>query len=135
MKSLGIERVFRHHDEWEDHKAGMYAVRYDDPEAGAELARALLADVGDLYAAMSAVTREWPVASEVNLTHVSSNRQAWLGQAACCFACGVPDDVTKQGWHKLTGWQQDAANAVADRVIDEWEAVYHAEGTLWGGGV
>lgn len=132
MNLLAIERVFRHHDQWEDHKAGMYAVRYDDPAAGAELARVLLADVFALEAAMSAVCREWPVATEVNLTHVTSNRQAWLGQAACCFACGVPDDVTKQGWHRLSGMQQAAANAVADQVIAEWEAVYHAEGTLWG---
>jgi len=130
---MKVRRVFHHHDRWEDHQAGLYALRYDNPTEGAELARTLLADTEGLWAAMSAVTREWPRSSEVQLSHTSQNRQAWLGQAACCFVHGVPDDVTKQGWHMLTADQQDAANGVADQVIAEWESQALSVGTFWAG--
>lgn len=82
---------------------------------------ALLADGDELYAAMSAVTREWPNASEHQLSNTERNRRAWLGQAACCYVLGVPDFVVKSAWHTLPTTMQDAANAVADQVIGEWE--------------
>lgn len=116
-----IERVWHHHDKWEDYKAGQYALRYDNEMVGAGLATDLLRDPDGLWAAMSAVIREWPHATAVNLSHTSQNRQAWLGQAACCWNHGVPDFVTKQGWHQLTQDEQNQANDIADSVIAEWE--------------
>ncbi len=117
-----VNRIYHHHDRWEDHRAGMYALVYHGEGDGADLARVLLADETECWAAMEAVVREWPNATEHNLTATGTNRQAWLGQAACCFVHGVPDHVTKMGWHLLTETEQDAANLVADMVIAGWEA-------------
>lgn len=116
-----MKRVYHHHERWEDYKAGQYALSYG-PQAEGELQSArLLADEARLYESMSAVTREWPNATEHNLTNVEQNRRAWLGQAACCFTLGVPDFIVKSGWHTLPSTIQDRANAVADQVIREWE--------------
>lgn len=117
-----IARIYHHHERWEDYAAGQYALRYADKTVGIESSAWLLSEPVELYAAMSAVCREWPNASEHNLTNREQNRQAWLGQAACCFKFGVPDFVVKSAWHTLTEAQQQAANAVADQVMNEWEA-------------
>lgn len=106
---------------WEDYRAGQYALVYRDQAVGIESSAWLLADSAMLGAAMSAVAREWVHAAEHNLTNQERNRRAWLGQAACCFEFGVPDFVVKTAWHQLSSDQQDAANAVADQVIAEWE--------------
>ena len=114
-------RIYHHHDRWEDWRAGQYALTYSRQSEGVALSVALLADDDELYASMSAVTREWPMATEHNLTNVEQNRRAWLGQAACCFAHGVPDFVVKAAWNTLPQPVQDRANGVADTVISEWE--------------
>ncbi len=112
---------YHHHELWEDWKAGLFAVRYDDPETGAQDAATLLRDTDAFYSAGSAVVREWVHSTEVNLTDLGSNRRAWLGQAACCFALGVPDFVTKRAWWTLTDDEKNFANGVADALILEWE--------------
>lgn len=117
-----MTQVFHHHSKWEDYRAGFYALVYGPQAEGAADAAKLLADPDELYAAMSAVSREWPIAAEVNLTNPHTNRQAWLGQAACCFRLGVPEFVTKQGWWLLSDAEREAANAVADQVRAEWES-------------
>lgn len=106
--------------EWEDWKAGMYRdAESIDRERLIRDAAGLLADPNRLAAAMRSVTTEWRFASEANL-HEPPNNRAWLGQAACCFACGTPEDLTRAAWGRLTDSQRIAANRVADRVIDEW---------------
>lgn len=106
---------------WEDYKHGLYALRYDNREQGAQLAIQLLSDPEALWAAMSAVAREWPYAAEHNLSDESHNRRSWLGQAAVCFVHGVPAEVTGAAWWGLTETQRTDANTVADQVINEWE--------------
>lgn len=125
-----MTRVYHHHDKWEDFHAGQYARIYRDQLVGQESAAALLSDPATLYEAMSAVAREWPYATEHNLSNLEQNRRAWLGQAACCREFGLPDFVTKNAWNALTREAQNAANAVAETVIQEWE-MSNAE-TLFG---
>lgn len=106
--------------EWEDWQRGMWR---DVPATQAECliaeAAALLSSPHKLRAAMRDVTTRWPVACEVNLTHDPHNR-AWLGQAACCYAADVPEELTRKAWGLLTDRQRADANAVADAVISEW---------------
>ncbi len=66
----------------------------------------------------------WPFAAEANLTNRSRNRQAWIGQATCCFAYGSAEHQTKEAWHQLTSQEQAAANLAADKVISHWESIY-----------
>lgn len=110
----------RPYTEWEDYKAGMY--QESSPEHRGQLIAAaalLLADQHKLLAAMRSVTIEWRVASDANL-HEYPNNRAWLGQAACCYATGATEDLTRSAWGVLTDQQRVLANAVADQVIDEW---------------
>lgn len=117
-----MKRIFHHYEKWEDWKDGLYALDVQNPEE-ILIARAtrLLRDVDHLRLAMLRVVHRWPNSAEVNLSNTSRNRQAWLGQAAACWACGATEDLTKEAWHRLTIAEQDAANLVADYVIAVWE--------------
>jgi hypothetical protein len=111
----------RPYTDWEDWKAGMYAdASGQTHEQMIEKAVALLGDRHRLFAAMRDVTIEWPRACDANLSEPPNNR-AWLGQAACCFACEVPEDMTRAAWGRLTDDQRLAANRVADEAIGEWQ--------------
>ncbi len=70
---------------------------------------------------MLSVIVSWPVATQHNLSNKSMNRQAWLGQAACCLAEGITEDATRFAWRTLTEQEQNAANDIADYVINKWE--------------
>lgn len=111
----------RPYTEWEDYMAGMYLEPL--PEHREQLIAAaalLLTDQHRLLAAMRSVTIEWRVASDANL-HECPNNRAWLGQAACCYATGATEDLTRAAWGVLTDHHRMLANAIADQVIDEWK--------------
>lgn len=128
-------RVYHRYELWEDFAHGLYRMAlYNSPqeqEELIELARELLIDQAKLWDAMNAVATEWVHAAEVQLTNTTRNRRAWLGQAACCYAYGAPESLTKLAWHRLERAQQDRANAVADHVIATWEANYYPRGSLF----
>lgn len=124
-----LRRVYHHYEQWEDWKHGMY--RLDPIDGGiVESARQLLADKEICYAAMVRVILEWPMSCEVNLSNRSRNRQAYLGQAACCLVCNASEDMTKVAWHKLNQAEKDRANAVADMVIARWERSVRYKGQM-----
>jgi hypothetical protein len=104
------------YSDWEDYKAGMWSNENSGKE---EKAKGLLSDPMRLHAAMRSVAFDWPIACEVNLSHPPNNR-AWLGQAACCYAVGANEESTRGAWGMLTDPQREQANAIADRVIQEW---------------
>jgi hypothetical protein len=110
----------RPYTEWEDWKSGMYRdVSKDEENAFVMSAVMLLSDLHRLASAMRDVTLQWKCASEINL-HEPPNNRAWLGQAACAFACSVPEHLTRTAWGMLTETQRAEANKIANRVIDEW---------------
>lgn len=117
-----MKQIFHHYEKWEDWKDGLYALSVSDSdETMVVRAARLLSDVDLFREAALKVIHQWPHAAEVNLSNRSRNRQAWLGQAACCFVCGATEDLTKEAWHRLSPAEQDAANMVADYVIAVWE--------------
>ena len=121
---MKIKRVFHHFSKWEDHAHGMYDLfsgTSDQLESLKSLAVKLLSDEKELNRAMVYVAFEWRHSAEVNLSHTGRNRQAWLGQAACCHRHGVPEEITRAAWCTLNEETQRAANAVADEVIFAWE--------------
>lgn len=119
-----MNRIFHHYEKWEDWKDGLYALSVDNPdEVMITRAARVLRNIDLLRWAMLRVIHLWTHAAEVNLTNSSRNRQAWLGQAACCYICGAPEDLTKAAWHRLSVAEQDGANLVADYVIAAWEEI------------
>lgn len=98
--------------------------RYSEKETEeiAQKAVSLLSDKERFYDTAKDMIGDWKVAAEVNLTTASRNFEAWIGQASCCYAHGIPEHITKQAWRLLSISQQLEANIVAQRVIDEWRA-------------
>lgn len=128
-----IERIFHHCSTWEDYRNGMFR---DVPRSGDDMmqahAQALLSHTGKLKIAMLRVITEWPIATEENLSNLNQNRRAWLGWAACSLVCSAPDMITRRAWGCLMIAQQNAANAIADEVIEIWEQRYEQQrGQQW----
>ena len=120
-----MERIYYHYLEWEDFHNGLYDLdKIDNPNKLIKSCANLLKDVDSFYKIMLNVIQEWRKSSEVNLTNTSRNRQAWLGQASCCYKYNAPEYITKLAWRTLTKDQQDKANDMADKVIFEWEKIY-----------
>lgn len=114
-------RLFRTYDKWECHKAGFYATTKDGmSKAECESAmRDLLSDVPKFKKALTGVISEWPNSCEHYLTNSAMNRVAWLGQAATCYALGIPA-VYRGGFYLLTEKQQQAANKAALQALNKW---------------
>lgn len=73
---------------------------------------------------MMRVIKEWPISCENALTDYSINRKAWVGHAAVALARGIPEDITRLAWGKLTDEQRLLANKEAERAIRFWEYNY-----------
>lgn len=114
-------RVFHTYDKWECHKAGFYATTKEGmTKAECETAmRDLLADLPRFKKALDGVITQWTHSCEHYLTNVAMNRIAWLGQAATCYALGIPA-VYRGGFYLLTAEQQESANKAALRALNRW---------------
>ena len=114
-------RVFHTFDKWECHKAGFYATTKDGMSKAEceEAMRDLLADIPRFKAALESVVTEWKHSCEHYLTNAAMNRVAWLGQAATCYALGIPA-VYRGGFYLLTERQQKAADKTALAALNKW---------------
>jgi hypothetical protein len=122
-------RIHHPYTVWEDFQSGLYrAVPVDHY---AETAAHILSDPDTFYAGARDMLAAWPRAAEQNLTNLEQNRRAWLGQATCCYLANCPEGATRLGWWLLFEVDRAAANAIADRVIAEWEAVRDGDLTLF----
>jgi len=113
-------RIFHHHDLWECWKHGLYKTKSKNEEKS-QKSFLILNSVENCDASFKSLIENWPYSSQVNLSNKSINRQAWLGQAACCFSHGANEDETKIAWFKLTIEEQNRANQVADYYITKFE--------------
>jgi hypothetical protein len=117
------------HD-WEDYLAGLYHAVHT-PE-NVPLSAAVLRDPEVFREAAMEMVREWPRAADHNLNKMWSGRNAWVGQATCCYVHQATAADTRVAWGTLSNPEQRAANAVADLVRAMWEGGrVHAE-TLFG---
>jgi hypothetical protein len=125
-----MKRIYHPYWKWEDHKAGLYNMLDPYTEQQTEKlsndAKELLSNPELFRNVALTVIRDWPRSAEVNLSNPSRNRQAWIGQASCCYALKIPEYITKFGWRLMTLEQQAEANKVADEIINIWE-VRHGE--------
>lgn len=115
------ERIFHTYDKWECEKAGFYRQQVEGmtAEECKTAYRDFLADEDRFRAAATAVINEWENSCEHYLTNFAMNRIAWIGQAAMCYATGVPSKFCS-GFNLLTEEQKEAANEVALDVLNDW---------------
>jgi len=115
-------RVFHTYDKWECHKAGFYATTKEGMSKTQckQAACDFLCDLEGFADVLAKVIVEWPNSCEHYLTNIAMNRIAWLGQASICYATGISTDLSRGGFSLMTTDQQDAANAVALKYLNQW---------------
>jgi hypothetical protein len=114
-------RIFHTHDKWECFKAGFYANTKDgmSRKECEEAYRGFLSDIPSFEKALQGVITEWKHSCEHYLTNVAMNRIAWLGQASCCYATGIPA-AFRGGFSLLTPEEQERANETALVFLNRW---------------
>lgn len=114
-------RIFHTYDKWECYAAGFYATTKDGmtKKQCEEAYRDFLSDVPRFKEAMSRVIAEWKHSCEHYLTNAAMNRIAYMGQAAACYAMGIPSQF-RSGFFLLTKEQQDAADEAALEYLNKW---------------
>jgi len=78
-----------------------------------------LSNDGRFREALDIIIVEWKHSCEHYLTNKAMNRIAWLGQAAMCYATGVPSKYCA-GFNQLTLKQQSIANLTALDYLNKW---------------
>lgn len=114
-------RKFHTYDKWECHKAGFYASNFEGKkeEECKQMYADFLSDTARFSDALSHVITEWVHSCEHYLTNSAMNRIAWLGQAAMCYATGVPSRYCS-GFNLLSEEQQNEANNTALIALNTW---------------
>lgn len=114
-------RIYHNHEKWED-----LEMWYNKPF---DLQKAIdfINDIKEFAKAMFRVICEYRNSCQHNLTS-NINRVAWLGQAACFYAIGCPESITREAWGHLSKSKKQKANNHAQRNIDLWEWLHHGKG-------
>lgn len=114
-------RIFHTFDKWECQKAGFYASKKEGltKEQGQQAYADFLSNSEQFKSAAISVINEWKYSCEHYLSNKSMNRIAWIGQAAMCYATGIPS-VYCSGFNLLTDEQKEQANNIALEVLNTW---------------
>jgi len=114
-------RIFHTYDKWECYKAGFY--KNNHPTMSKEQCeneyKDFLSNDKKFKKALNKVIFEWKNSCQHYLTNNSMNRIAWLGQAALCYATGIPSTF-RGGFNLLSEEQQDRANNIALKYLNKW---------------
>lgn len=106
------------YDTWECYKNGMYENRLE--ESIVSQCREILTDERLCYDAMKLAVDEYKVAARVKLTNKMFNPISWIGQATCNYMIGATARETVNAWLTMKREQQDVANAIARKVMQEY---------------
>lgn len=126
MKNYNNERFAHPYHLWEDYHNGMYEDEISLDRINK--AKNILGNPKECKRTMQRVLKEWKYASETNLlTDIKfsfSGDRAWLGAACCSIECGCNVAEVRNAWWLLTDEQRDTANAIADKLIEEYQHQY-----------
>lgn len=114
-------RIFHTYEKWECYKHGFYATKFEgkNAEECEQEYCDFLSDKERFSKALDGVIKTWKNSCEHYLTNNSMNRIAWLGQAAMCYATGIPSKY-KGGFNLLDKNQQDLADKIALDYLNIW---------------
>lgn len=120
---MKLPRVWRRIDEWEEVPANMWGT-VSDASAALEQATEFTSNHAAYGVAMADVVKCWQASCENALTDRNLAQRAWLGHAAVAKKFGIPEDITRKAWAKLTDEQRFLANREAERYINQWRWDY-----------
>ena len=118
-----MKQIYHKYTDWEDYKNGMFSNGVDK-----ELIRKgvnLLRNDNLFLETSMLVLNYWIISCDVNLSNSNSNRQSWIGQAACSYLYGINESTTRFVWKELTLKEKIKANLIADKIIKLYEAKYY----------
>jgi len=117
-----MKRIYHNYTLWEDYKNNFYSsVKKSDLKKHRKQVFQVLSEERNVLYYMKKVINEWEYSCNHNLSNFSMNRIAWLGQAACCIAFGIPSFATMNIWNEIEPIKQEYANNIAKSLIKEWE--------------
>tara|TARA_R110000787_G_scaffold161960_2_gene275324 strand:- start:1119 stop:1517 length:399 start_codon:yes stop_codon:yes gene_type:complete len=125
-------QIYYKYTEWEDFQNGMFETKFKNEDELILKAAKLLSNEIEFYNTSLKVLDNWKISSDVNLSNKNSNRQSWIGQAACCYAFGVPEILTRKAWNGLDNTIKIKANLIADKIIKVYERKYFEIHTIVG---
>jgi hypothetical protein len=118
-----MERIYHTWDKWECHRAGFFDNRLPERNLSEGTCKMMYAkflrDITHFKEAMRGVLHDWPNSCEQWLSNERMNRIAWLGQAAMCYATGMPAQFCG-GYNQLTPREQNAADLAALDYLNRW---------------
>ena len=120
-----MNRIYHTWDKWECYRAGFFENRPEDRKLSEAECKHMYAkflrDTTRFQTAMASVLKDWPNSCEQWLSNERMNRIAWLGQAAMCYATGIPSTFCG-GFNQLSPDEQHAANLAALGYLNIWLA-------------
>lgn len=122
---MTIKRIFHNYLKWECNKNGFFNETHSEynKEECEYLFSEYFLDLDNFDRTISKIFNEWKYSCEHFLTNKSFNRVAWLGQCCVCYDLKVPSKF-KGGYKLLSKEQQEAANNLAKKRIEEWQNEY-----------
>lgn len=117
-----MERIYHRYENWECFKSGFF--RNVSGEEKKELSKKvveLFENPDKTKFFMEKVLNEWTFSCEHNLSNVSLNRIAWLGQSACCLFAKIPYSITMENWRFVSESKKIIACDIAEKLIKEYE--------------
>ncbi len=118
-----MKQIYHPWHVWECYPAGFYESRplhrnLSEGQCKYMYAQ-FLRDTPRFRSALSGVVREWPHSCEQYLSNERMNRIAWLGQAAMCYATGIPA-VFCGGYNQLSPTEMETADDTALDCLNGW---------------
>jgi len=117
-----MDRIYHRYEKWECFKNGFFRnVSGQEKISLSEKVIELFNDSEKTKEFMLKVISEWKHSCEHNLSNLSLNRVAWLGQSACCIYAKIPYSITMENWRNVPKDKQDIACDIAEKIIKEYE--------------
>jgi hypothetical protein len=122
---MKIQQIYHPYYLWEDYKCGFYdnisGVNKDNLTKQVVL---FFENDNLVQEYMQKVIKQWVNSCEHNLSNLSMNRIAYLGQAASCIYCAAPSLITMNAWSYVNQVSQNKANEIAQTIINKWEVEF-----------
>lgn len=117
-----MERIYHRYELWECYKAGFFRnVSGDEKKLLENKVIELFENSNLTEKYMNKVIDEWKYSCEHNLTNISLNRVAWLGQSACCLYAKIPYKITMEMWRYVSEEKRNIACQIAEKIINKYE--------------